>query len=353
VNLRNIERIEHAIVGSHEMPGEHVGLVNVTPKFEEDGETRRGTLVEMSVATVEDEAEYVGVKVDNYIDNGVIENVYEKVTGVEKPHMGYLYFDNEGKQQDWCGTGFYKAMGDEPGWGAFRPAFPYNSPSVLESGAWAIGGANILDTLRQKIGKSAETPVLAESLYATTYVRFNRLLLDSLRQQIKYRRAQPTPLSQILLIDPNMSEVMLTELDLGLKYNTFTDSHITSDKNWLAKLNNQATLSTKDGVADQFELERQRIQQAHSQAYEQCNTMHDSIYVPSGFRIGAGRSWPYMDVGDYDKEVKALRAGNFGSVVNELDRELKELEYKRREFVTPYLLVLSALSLNNDPIIYS
>jgi hypothetical protein len=185
------------------------------------------------------------------------------------------------------------------------------------------------------------------------YVRYNRLLADSYRNQRKHANIRPQPLSTILMIDPEMTEPLVDELVAARTYEDFTHKHLNVDASLQRELEAGLSAASVDAFIERFIKARAYVTEQHKDIARLCDGMLDSVYLPSGFRFGAGRTWPYMDLGDCTFEVKALQAGNYGHVLQELDREKKELDYKLREWIRPHVAVLEALAGVADVTLYS
>jgi hypothetical protein len=346
----SIEELRHSIIGTHEQTGARLGWVAVDAVYEDDG-TRRGTSLQLITGIIEQPD---GVQVRDLIfhQEGKEDSKSTDIEGVAQPQSGWMYIDGGSNLRDWWGAGFGPdAMSPRRfRWGNFEPR---GYRTTLEDGKWTVGDSEILSSLRAEVERVSDTPEQADRLYGAMYVRYNYLLADSYRNQLKDGMSERKPLADILLIDPSMTEKMAGELNFAQQYQTFTAHHLTADKVIRTHINDGVSEAQIPEVLARFVGLRKDIAQAHTEAVEACAQMYDSIYVPEGYRTGPGRSWPYMGVNDYAQEQRFLEAGNFGYVVHELEREEKELAYKLKEFIGPSVAVLRALAGETDLTLYA
>ncbi len=345
---RTVEKEQISIENSQERVGEHIGVFEIETVLDDDGE-KRGYSLSLSVGKIA--LDDVALEVTQYLEDGKEEGYHEILVGVEEPNNATLYFDTEGTRHDWQGTGFsrYNGHSGVPSWPSFGPI--RHGAKRMADQDWSVGSETIIRRMRGGIESEVEDPEIVAKIYGTTYFRFNRLITNSYREEIKAHKRQSAALGEVLLIDEVMQEKAVEELAAATAYADFTRQHIRINRETKDAID-AGPASSPQPVVEMFEANRKIIKEAHTLAFETCSQMLDSIYMPSGFRFGAGRTWPYMDIGQYDFEIGRLREGNFGHVIREIDRETQEIDYKFRELISPDILTLRALSGETDLRLY-
>ncbi len=316
------------------------------PVLLEADEELFGNTVQLSVGRIEDHP--VTIQRTVYSRDGVRENTFTIVEGITHANNSSLYFDTEAKTDPsgWTGHGYYwdLTMGEYTQ-DSFGPAG--RTVTDVDRGVWAIDDAGILLALRGEIERRIEDPEKAARIYATTYLRFNQLQGDSYFNRLAASGldlpAPKRPVSEVLLVDPALEPVMQAEFEKALAYVRFTGSHLEVDAQLKQAIEAGLASSELQAFTDGFVAGRKELGARHKEVMSSCDSMLDSNYVPAGNANWRQRSWPYMDIGDYDREAQALRAGNFGIVSRELDREITELRYKLDKMLLPRLAVLGAL----------
>lgn len=347
---RSIVTVESSVIGTHQAAGEKLGWLVVSPVFRDYGAHEQlGNQVILAVGDIGEDP--VQVKETQYLRGSEPEAVSEQVTGVKNANTARLFLttNSDWDISGWRGNGYYKRLGS---YGFVDPPFANTGyrDAPIASGRWLVGKEAILPALKAEIAQQFESEDLSKRAYLTFYLRFNQLLASSYRNR-RLDKASETPilpLSEILIIDEGAKEAVIEEATKAQQFIEFTQTHIAANKAQEQRISNGIPKKDIPDFVEQFTTGRDELRAQHDESYRICGTMLDSNYVPAGIR----RSWPYMDLGDYEMEAQAARMGNFGMVDKQLLKEREELEYKIREVLLPRFAVVQALAGLADHTIY-
>jgi hypothetical protein len=193
---------------------------------------------------------------------------------------------------------------------------------------WAEGSAELLDTLRSVLAN-----LKFDDAYTVMYYLINGAIgVDSPYESVlKYVRPEV-----LLLPDPAMAGQTLKELEAMKGIRSALGGAIINDVNMRGRITRFINDTPIEEVPARFVESRERAAAFERDVSQGADalTIQRLAYVPVGHGR-KGRTWPYMDasVADpgkaYGLELRDLKDRKIDRAVDEIDREVEELEARQ------------------------
>lgn len=199
---------------------------------------------------------------------------------------------------------------------------------------WGKGEPELTQAIKDVLGANE----LSDS-YPYAYLTLNGRLGHQLYWQRRNDVHKPNlvDLTEVQLYDPEMSDVALDEQRKAMLQNEMLNK-------WGVDAES-ITLDADRGDLDAelFERFRERVQSFHDRIEEVRQSMIAPIV--SYTREGFVRTWPFMSVTDFNREMASIEDGNQGVASLEVQREAEEVRARQRH-VLQGAYILYALTAN-------